>query len=368
MRRSWLRQAIIALALVGIALAIWTYRVSHRNRALTRLSTASLRRQVEAEPDDPLVNYVYVKRLLEHRDAANAEKAAVAAADHIPPEAADIDSARMLALAGYLIAQSENVDEAEGLLRRAYRINTNIPQVDLGLGILAERKHDYARAEAEFRRAHDLDPTRADCLWRLGGVLRAEGEPEAALESLRRASAMSPNDAAIHARLGELLRDLNRLRESADEYGKASALSPRNDGYRQMLALALAGAARSEDEYRKAADSMTGILGVSPQDEPIRLALAGLHMRFGRLKQAQNELEIVDIRRRLILQSQNAKLHFRLALLLGKAGDPENARTELRRANELAPDDPEIRRTVYTERKYFGLAGSDANRKTGARR
>lgn len=85
---------------------------------------------------------------------------------------------------------------------------------------------DAAAAESAYRRALDLDPTRADAHVNLGRLLHERGKAAAAAEEYRLALRLRPEDSTAAFNLGVAFEDLGRDLDAADAYEKATALDP----------------------------------------------------------------------------------------------------------------------------------------------
>jgi tetratricopeptide (TPR) repeat protein len=91
---------------------------------------------------------------------------------------------------------------------------------------------DPGAAEAAYRKAVSLDPTRAEAHVNLGRLLHERGEPAAAAHEYRLALRSRPEDATAAFNLGVALEDLGRDLDATEAYEKATALDPEHaDAY-----------------------------------------------------------------------------------------------------------------------------------------
>jgi tetratricopeptide (TPR) repeat protein len=87
------------------------------------------------------------------------------------------------------------------------------------LGTIAYQTRRYSEAEANFRRALDIDPEAFEPLVNLGGVLLNLGRPREAIGYNQRAVVRRPNNALANSQLGLSYFDLNDL-DLAEKYLK----------------------------------------------------------------------------------------------------------------------------------------------------
>lgn len=89
-------------------------------------------------------------------------------------------------------------------------------------------KHQYALADADFRKLQEADPDRAYPLMGLGRDAMDMGHYEQAADYFRQAAAVDPDDASYHNCLAEALYCQGRYGESCDEL-VASLIAPYTD-------------------------------------------------------------------------------------------------------------------------------------------
>lgn len=104
---------------------------------------------------------------------------------------------------GDIALKQSKFDEARELLEKSASSFSKSRITHYDLGVLDARDKKYEQAAAEFQRAIELDPSRADAHFRLAGVLRAQGKEMLAQEELKRVS-------QIHEKTREtLLREIS---------------------------------------------------------------------------------------------------------------------------------------------------------------
>ena len=151
------------------------------------------------------------------------------------------DAGRDRLKAGYTALDSESVDEAENIFRRAVRTNARDVEAMAGLANVLLRKEQFEEAKATLLRVKDVAPKRRE-LWeealksaefwslvRKAEVLRAESKPNEAEVLLREAMTKLPKEAP-HARLvlANVLVDASRVDEAQAEFEALVAADPKH--------------------------------------------------------------------------------------------------------------------------------------------
>ena len=159
---------------------------------------------------------------------------------------------------------------------------------------------DWAKAEAEIRRARELDPTDSDALRWAGALALTIGRPRQSLELLRQAANRDPLMAANYSMLGQAYIAVGNLPEAQTVLRKAVDLAPPHGfGSRFPLAVlpvmmgrpaeALANCATSQDDERAECLAIANFaLGRRPEADA---ALTELRTHYA----AQNEYAIAAI-------------------------------------------------------------------------
>jgi tetratricopeptide (TPR) repeat protein len=126
-------------------------------------------------------------------------------------------------------------DRASGHLLRAAEIAPRFLAAWNQLGTIAYQTRRYSEAEANFRRALDIDPEAFEPLVNLGGVLLNLGRPREAIGYNQRAVVRRPNNALANSQLGLSYFDLNDL-DLAEKYLKiAVRLDPAHFSHPQLV-------------------------------------------------------------------------------------------------------------------------------------
>jgi TolB-like protein/Flp pilus assembly protein TadD len=102
--------------------------------------------------------------------------------------------------------------------------------------VLLNADSDWSGAEAESRRAAQLDPNNAGAQFGLAGVLATLGREKEAVHLTRQALATDPLRATLYGSLALYLQPLGRLDEAEQAIRKAIDLQPAGAGYHGTLA------------------------------------------------------------------------------------------------------------------------------------
>jgi tetratricopeptide (TPR) repeat protein len=262
------------------------------------------------------------------------------------------------------------------------------------LGQVAERAGSEEEAQAEFRRATDLDPTLTDAWLRRGRYSLRYSLPGTALEEFRRAlaGAARSDDAAVG--VAEALLSMGRLAEAEAEARNAVAWNPGSAKAHFWLGRILAArggaqgvpgqAGEAEAEYKasishssepgpayhhlgafylqqgeveSAAEAFRAAIASQPLQKTSYVLLAQCYRRLGRAGDAERVLRTYRHLEEMDLASaqleyqvwaapRDAPLRLRLAQVYLKFGRPDLARAQVERARRLAPDSPDVKRML----------------------
>jgi serine/threonine-protein kinase len=108
--------------------------------------------------------------------------------------------------------------EGMAAMREAIRLKPDLVDAHVGIGsILADVKHDYTGAEAEFRDAIRLKPDHPVAHSNLGEALRRQGKLPEAIAAYREAIRLQPDNAGTRFDLGKALAAQRRYEEALTE-------------------------------------------------------------------------------------------------------------------------------------------------------
>ena len=118
-------------------------------------------------------------------------------------------------------------DEAEGLLRRAQKIDADGIHVRLAIGVLYFRRGLYALAETELRWVCTRDPDIGPAFYYRGEALNRLGRYDEACQAMEHAKTLMPNDPRPFYTLGHLYDRRHQPHEAAEMYRHARRLQQR---------------------------------------------------------------------------------------------------------------------------------------------
>ncbi len=128
------------------------------------------------------------------------------------------DAAKILAALGEAYWQKDDLDKAESAWRRWLARKPDDSGALYRLGLLENRRHQYAEAKGFFQRAIELDPASAEPHLSLAETYRLMGIPGLAEPQIRAAVALSPRDSRARNKLGQLLFDTGRPLEAEEQF------------------------------------------------------------------------------------------------------------------------------------------------------
>ena len=193
-----------------------------------------------------------------------------------------------------------------------------------------------AEAEAQARRALEINPRFATGYEALALVHIARGRPEEAVAAYRQELKLNPGSAAAHREFADLLLQLGRLAEADSQVREALRINPRVAlAYTTLARVELAGGRPGSDV--SAVSAYTRALRLEPRDWMLHGELAGLLASLGRTAESREHFETS-----LRLAPRNLPVRLAYARMLGDAGQTAEALAQVRQAAALQPDDPAV--------------------------
>ena len=120
------------------------------------------------------------------------------------------------------LRHEHRLEEAEGHLRTALRINPFFPELYNEMGLVALERGDSDDAVRWFERAIELAPQEASVRIRLAETLEQRGDPARALEEYLAAATIDPANAQAHINAAMLLSRFGRDAEAVDQMRQAT--------------------------------------------------------------------------------------------------------------------------------------------------
>jgi Flp pilus assembly protein TadD len=185
------------------------------------------------------------------------------------------------------------------------RTNADRADAHVNIALIRQQQQDAGQAEAEYRKAVQLDPAFTPARVNLADLYRALGREADGLKVLREGLAEFPADAALHHALGLALVRSQRLPEAIRELERAAQLAPNSARYAYVYAVALKSAGKPLEAVR--------LLRENEQRHPA---------------DRDTIIALID--------------------LLREQGDRRAALGYARSLAELAPDDPSVARLIHS--------------------
>jgi tetratricopeptide (TPR) repeat protein len=321
----------LALALIAMLLLFVSARAALlREWWLRRQSTDQLRISSDHDLKDPLIQYLYAERLVRAGTTADAVTPAEHAVAELTNDSPPDLSEHVIALTGYLTAETGASTVAEEILRHAATINPNDPFVLAGLGVLAGHAGHLCDAVDLLAKAAHAAPDYPTIWAALGNVYLHGLMPDAAIDAFRRAVALAPEKPLFHAHLATALRNSRRYEEAEAEDRRAADLAPSGSRFTWLPAVGAAIAARTEPDFQKAVTMLQAALNARPGDPQLLAVLAGLDTRFARYGQARAALEAC-----VASADGNSITWYNLWMVCNRLGDRAAAARALGRAQRI---------------------------------
>ncbi len=185
---------------------------------------------------------------------------------------------RAVALARRSVESGDD-DAALAQLSRLIEARSGYADLHYLMGVVHERRSDFASAEQCLRRALRINPSYAEAMLALASVYEQQGDYDRSEELARRArgrgrgsGALDPTTrgklANLQAALGDAYREAGELREAIEAYRKALDRCPHFHDIRQRLGVALREAGlpdRALEEFRRVLRASPSMLDATVQ-------------------------------------------------------------------------------------------------------
>jgi tetratricopeptide (TPR) repeat protein len=245
---------------------------------------------------------------------------------------AEPDCAEALVLLAITCHQMGDFAQAETFYRRAIAVHPHDAEVHFRLAMVLLGLSRPGEAALHLREAVRLRPESPEPWNNLGNVLFLEGDFREAVQCYRAAVRLRPSYAEACQNLGNALREDDRVSEGLSWYRESVRLRPDNPKYRMNLAAALletGGAIEAEGHLREYLRQRPGAPRV-------------LSTLIANDLYSDNDPAAAELERRLddpaLPLLDRAHLHFTLAHLLDRAGNPEEAFRHFEATNRIRRD------------------------------
>jgi tetratricopeptide (TPR) repeat protein len=199
-----------------------------------------------------------------------------------PSDESSLEFANLLAKHGAVLEAKEVLEDEETRIAAhpSSTLGLKLGEAYFSLGILD-------RAEQNFQRALDLDPTCRDCDRNLAAIAERQGNTEKALAHLLKAKQQSPEDPETLFEFGKVCLQRNLLEDALPALGKAVSLKPDHDPYVYVLASANV----AKGNLPKAATLLAGLEKKHPRDAVLTYALGTVYFLQGKYAEAESSLK-----------------------------------------------------------------------------
>ncbi len=196
--------------------------IAEINRKQVSEGESDLQKAMEVAPDSP-VGYIQMGNLRASQNrAADALKFYELALDHDPNSAE-----ALMGIANVYLSQKQP-DKAIARVQAQLSRQSGNGNFHYILGSLLTDKRDYAGAEAELKRAIDLDKANVNALLKLGQVEVARGAVDQAIATYQASAQNNPGDIRFYILTGELYEAKKDWDKAKDAYQKALQIQADN--------------------------------------------------------------------------------------------------------------------------------------------
>jgi len=174
----------------------------------------------------------------------------------------------------------EYVSELDTLKKEyveALKLNSDMPEAQMNLGVFYTATGDSLAAEAAYRQAVRLSPAFVPALLNLADLYRANGMDEQARPLIEKAIRLAPTDPAAHHAMGLLLVRQRQLDQAVPYLAKAADLGPVFVRYTYVYAVAL----YENGQPEEAISVLEAALEKQPGNRDLISALAGYYQQQG---------------------------------------------------------------------------------------
>lgn len=246
---------------------------------------------------------------------------------------------------GVLQAQRRRVPRAADLFQQAADLVPDFPQVQYSLGIARFNSGQFEEATQPLARALALDPANLQ-LSRMLALAWLNSEHYAQAATLLENDPGRETDRSLQYAFGVALVRSGRAPEAERVF--ADLLSRNQDWPELYVVLGLASAQR--DDFDSAIESLEKAIDLKPEVAEAHSTLGDIHMRHGRLEEAEREL-----RAELAYRPNDVHALYLLANVLELAGQSDEA---LRILDSVLSSNPRAANARYLKGKILLAAGN----------
>jgi tetratricopeptide (TPR) repeat protein len=280
-----------------------------------------------AARQDYLTGLSYVRSDLKLGDAVVLLESAVAADPDSPLIWAGLAEAQWRQyLLNRKTAWREKTKES---VRQAELRDLDLPEVHLISGLLKAEASFYELAEADYKRAIELQPNNGDAHRRLGMAYEMNGQLNDSLAELQKAAQVQPDNVRNHRELGTFFTNRGRYEEALTEFQEMAALAPNSPDSHYVLGTGLENLNRFAEAKRELRTAIRLQDSSSVENE-----LAAVFLRTGKNQEAASAY-----RQAIALGPETVRLWLGLGIASDRAGLGGDAKAAFRHGLELAEGD-----------------------------
>ncbi len=225
--------------------------------------------------------------------------------------------------------QAGRFAEAEGIFQEVLAFEPHHAACLHGLGLIAFRRAEFARAVDLIELALLHQPDDAEAHAHLAAALQNHGQPEEAVKHFESSLALRPDDAETHRNLGMTLRALGRLDEAAEHHRHALELRPNDHEAHSALGIVMLNLGKPEE----AIASLRRALALRPEEAEAHNNLGVVLMDQGKVEEA-----IARYEQALALRPDYADAHLNYGAALSQQGRIDEAVARFQLVLALKPD------------------------------
>jgi len=230
---------------------------------------------------------------------------------------------------GVAKANLDDVASAEAEYKRAIELDATLLEARSNLGVLLLGKGELEAARYELEACVDLDPEDGDSHYNLGLVHEAAGRGAAAEKEFTRAAELLPDDPLPPMALAEAARRKGMFEAALEWYEKAEGCAPDEP-------LAALGKAQVLLELKRGDDAAAALRSIAKMEGADATALATAGML---LAKAGRDADAIELYKAAIAKDGKlARPHVLLANALARAKKFDEAAAEFSRYLEISPD------------------------------
>ena len=226
-----------------------------------------------------------------------------------------------------LLSRERDVQSALQVMKHVMATRGDNPQVLLSYGHLALRSGDLGAALTAIEQALELRPGWTEALLLKARLLQLRDGRDAALDLLARAVSEYKNDVRLRLAYARLLMDAKRYEEALQEYRFLSTLAPENGDLHFTTGLLLMQLKR----YEEADQVLRSLRRRGVRFDEINFYLGWIAENRG------DDRAAIDYYRAVTGGPNYLEAVVRLAILLGREGELDEARRLLQRTRAEAP-------------------------------